>query len=173
MATASHPSSFPVWSFGGRLAGGPAAVTIHAWSFDGNSSTEGAAAGTVRVIGATPPGSDGYAIPDPDPDSPLQVISAARSGDGLAVEVSYDECPIGAEYWVDLGAMADGQGQGKRLEPAPRLGLRLRDLRRLDFVHRPGGRVRRKPRRARGLLQLVRRGDRHRRLGVQHGETPR
>lgn len=82
-----------VSSYDGRLAGGPAQVTVYGWSSSGEVA--GVTSRRVRLPGGPP--SDGA---EPDPDSPLTIDAVHRTGDGVVMTATWAGCQDGAELWV-------------------------------------------------------------------------
>lgn len=100
--------SIPVSSDGGRLAGGRAAVTVYAYDLtDVDVST---ASGPVRLRAERP----GTETRPPAEDSPLTLAGAERTGGGVAVTVTFADCPDGALLYVDA-MVTSAQSRGRRV----------------------------------------------------------
>ena len=102
--------SVPVTSWDGRLAAGPAAVTVSVYdpADDGVSS----ASATVRLRAERP-----EATTEPPPASPLTLVGAERSDDGVEVTVSLADCTAGSLVYLDA-TVSPVQGAGRRVPPA-------------------------------------------------------
>jgi hypothetical protein len=102
--------SVPVASSDGRLAGGPASVTVSV--YDAVDFDVSSASATVRLRAERP-----GATSEAPPASPLTLVGAARTDGGVAVTVATVDCPAGSLLYLDATVSAV-QGAGGRVPPA-------------------------------------------------------
>jgi hypothetical protein len=106
--------TIPVSAYQGRLVGGPAHVTVYAFEFGEDDGVASIASRDVRLPGTSPADA---AMPPP-PDSPLHVMAVRRSAGGVAVTLTVDECPAGADLFAQV-YLQEVTGKGVRIPAAP------------------------------------------------------
>jgi hypothetical protein len=101
--------SVPVTSWDGRLAAGRSTVSVYVYD-DTSFEDVATASATVRLHAERP---QAETLPPAD-DSPLALVGAERTDGGVAVTVSYADCPAGAYLYVDA-QVRSVQGPGRRV----------------------------------------------------------
>ena len=98
------PFSAPIRAYRDRLAGGPATVSVHAYTTRTWDPTQ--VTSTVLLPGGR------LALPPPDPDSPLHLDALQVGLGGAEATVTMEACPAGSELYVQLEARPQS---GKRI----------------------------------------------------------
>lgn len=102
--------SVPVTSWDGRLAAGPASVTVSV--YDSTDYDVSSASATVRLRAERP-----ETTTEPAPASPLTLVSAERTDEGVEVTVSLADCAAGSLVYLEA-TVSPVQGAGRRVPPS-------------------------------------------------------
>ena len=97
------PFSMAVRAYDGRLAGGPATVTVRAYPVRTGDFTQ--VSGTVSLPGGR------LDVPAPDPSSPLQVSALRTTVEGSEAVVTMRGCPAGSDLYVEVRARPASGGK--------------------------------------------------------------